>query len=489
MFVPLCWLHRSCDLTNGGIFTQTCCIDKTSSAELQESINSMYKWYKESQICLVYLEDVGPGTGTTGDTQATYENASNAFADCRWITRGWTLQELVAPTSLRFYYHDWTVMGDKNEFSEELSDATGIPIFVLDNGDLSQLSVAQRMSWASYRQTTRVEDRAYCLLGIFDIQMPLLYGEGEKAFIRLQEEILKTSDDYSLFAWKAVDTNSLPPLKSTYRGLLARSPIEFRDCRSVEREPTPCITPLSATAVGLHIELEFLTDPRDKTRFLALIRCNNSMNQRLAIYLKCLDGGTQYARAEAGSLIPIDNWPTGQLRSIYIRQKLIIPPEFFTLEMRCFHVRRRVSNQALPPPIRVTSVFPPAQWNPQTQELAIIPTTLEFLGVLFLRAQSSPYGSSTDFQVVVGFNRRSRHYWCKAVQRTWPDMDGDAARWRAAIKKVIPLEVNDPFLKSDVRHDIFVVEQSGMGINIEVTAGMCGDHIALQLLIDGLVKG
>lgn len=136
----------------------------------------MYKWYKDSSICLVYLNDVSPSVAAAIDTQATFEALSNAFTNSRWITRGWTLQELVAPTALRFYYRDWTLMGDKREFLEELSNATGIPIFVLDNGELSDLSIAERMSWASSRTTTRIEDLAYCLLGIFDIQMPLLYG-------------------------------------------------------------------------------------------------------------------------------------------------------------------------------------------------------------------------------------------------------------------------------------------------------------------------
>jgi hypothetical protein len=85
----------------------------------------MYKWYKESSICLVYLNDVASGVAGVTDTQATFEAAGNVFTNCRWITRGWTLQELVAPTALRFYYQDWTPMGDKREFLEELSDATG----------------------------------------------------------------------------------------------------------------------------------------------------------------------------------------------------------------------------------------------------------------------------------------------------------------------------------------------------------------------------
>ncbi|KAF9738960.1 het domain containing protein [Paraphaeosphaeria minitans] len=470
------------------VWIDTCCIDKTSSAELQESINSMYKWYKESSICLVYLNDVAPSFGTAIDTQTTFEASSNAFTNSRWITRGWTLQELVAPTSLRFYYRDWTLMGDKGEFLEELSDATGIPIFVLENGEPSELAIAERMSWASYRQTTRIEDMAYCLLGIFDIQMPLLYEEGEKAFIRLQEEIVKTTDDYSLFAWRAVTSESGPASKSVYRGLLARSPLEFRDCRSVERDSTTCTFPTSATAIGLHLELEFLNDPKDRTRFLVLIRCNNSLNQRLAIYLKCIDGAHQYARVEAGSLVPIDNWPTGQTRSIYVRQKLSIPRDFFAMEMRRIRVQRRFEHHSVPPAVKIASVFPPSAWDPRTHELSISSATLEVFAVLFLRAQSSPYGTSTHFQVVVGFNRRSRHYWCKAMQRKWPHVNVDPLRWHAAIRKAVPVEINDPMLKDDVRHDIFVEEESGMGINVEVRAGLSGDCIGLQLLIDGFVK-
>ncbi|KAJ4305832.1 hypothetical protein N0V90_001364 [Kalmusia sp. IMI 367209] len=484
----LCSAREAKQLGYQWIWIDTCCIDKTSSAELQESINSMYRWYKESAVCIVYLNDIAPGGEDIMDTQATAEAASSAFINSRWITRGWTLQELVAPTSLRFYYQDWTLMGDKSEFVEEISNATGIPIFVLDNGELSELSLAERMSWACYRQTTRIEDMAYCLLGIFDIQMPLLYGEGEKAFIRLQEEILKTTDDYSLFAWRAMNSESRPAIKSTYRGLLARSPIEFRDCGAVERENITCTFPITSTPIGLHLELEFLSDPKDKTRFMALIRCNNHLNQRLAIYLKCLDGGNQYARVEAGSLIPIDNWPTGQLRTIYVRQKPSIPHDFFALEMRCFHIQRRVTDRSIPP-IRIMSVFPPSPWNPRTHQLTIPATTLEFLGVLFLRGQSSSYGSSAEFQVVVGFNRRYKHYWCKAVQCAWPDVGADALRWRAAIRKVLPMEIHDPLMKNDVRHDIFVIGESGMGVNISIRAGMCGDNVALQVLIDGLVKG
>ncbi|KAF2250968.1 HET-domain-containing protein [Trematosphaeria pertusa] len=464
------------------LWCDTCCIDKTSSAELQEAINSMFRWYNESAVCLVYLNDIPPESAIF-DTQATSEVASNAFTKCRWITRGWTLQELVAPSSVRFYYQDWTLMGDKGEFIEELSNATGIPIFVLENGDLSEVSLAERMSWACYRQTTRIEDMAYCLLGIFDIQMPMLYGEGEKAFIRLQEEILKTTDDYSLFAWRAVNSE-----KSIYRGLLARSPLEFRDCGSIERESNPSTFPIHSTPIGLGVQLEFLAVPRDKSRFLAMIRCSNHMNQRLAIHLKRLDDANQYARVDAGTLVPIDNWPTGQLRIIYVRQKVSILHDFYTPEMRCFHVQRRVTDRSIPP-VRITGAFPPENWNQEKHELCIPETSKQCYGVLFLRGQSSSYGYSTNFQVVVGFDRSSKHYWCKAVEHNWPDPSVDHARWRSVIQRMVPEATRDPLLKHDMKHDIFVIGDSGLGVNVSIRGGLCGDSVALQVLVDGLLKG
>lgn len=214
------------------IWIDTCCIDKSSSAELQEAINSMYRWYRDSEFCIVYLEDITK-PHIDGFTSAS-DIAKAAFQTCRWAKRGWTLQEIIAPVICRFYFQDWTLLGDKLEFLQELSESTGIPSYVLEDHTLvHEVPVAQRMSWAADRQSTRIEDVAYSLLGIFDIYMPLLYGEGERAFIRLQEEILRTTDDYSIFAWSAEDSSAG---MSIYRGLLARAPSEFRYCRSIERE-------------------------------------------------------------------------------------------------------------------------------------------------------------------------------------------------------------------------------------------------------------
>ena len=175
------------------VWIDTCCIDKTSSADLTESINSMYRWYANSNVCFAYLVDV----------QSTYgvDELLRAWQNSRWFSRGWTLQELIAPSDVEFYCNSWDSIGSRGSWARMLSDLTGIPVAVLETNDLSSASVAQKMSWASHRKTTRKEDMAYCLLGLFDINMPLLYGEGEKAFLRLQEHIAVSTTDHSLFAW------------------------------------------------------------------------------------------------------------------------------------------------------------------------------------------------------------------------------------------------------------------------------------------------
>ncbi|KAF2651895.1 HET-domain-containing protein [Lophiostoma macrostomum CBS 122681] len=176
------------------VWIDTICIDKTSSAELSEAINSMFRWYAQSRVCYAYLEDV--------------ERSAN-FTESRWFTRGFTLQELLAPKQLVFYNKRWDWLGEKTTeyLVPKICMACGIFIedqHVLTDFQPGKWSVATRMSWASTRQTTRREDIAYCLLGIFNINMPLLYGEGDRAFFRLQEEIMRVSDDRSLFAWPSL---------------------------------------------------------------------------------------------------------------------------------------------------------------------------------------------------------------------------------------------------------------------------------------------
>ena len=213
----------------------TCCIDKPSSADLSEAINAMYGWYENAQVCYVYLADV------------SLAKWDEEFRISRWFLRGWTLQELLAPKTVVFYSKDWKELGTKWSLRDEISRATGITHDQMI--DHKRVNIATKMSWAALRETTRIEDTTYSLLGLFDINMPLLYGEGYKAFIRLQYEILQIqAHDESIFAWADA--------KTYHCGLLARSPAAFAlsgNIISVEN-PNAHITPLNVTKRLLTID-------------------------------------------------------------------------------------------------------------------------------------------------------------------------------------------------------------------------------------------
>ena len=190
-------IRRCCQIAQAygykWIWNDTCCIDKSSSSELSEAINSMFRYYAMSQICYVYLADV---------PQADVVKDGVRFGISTWHRRGWTLQELLAPRNVLFLSREWIPLGSKIDLADHLHTATGIPTSVLAlERSTRDFSVAQRMSWASERTTTRVEDEAYSLLGLFEISMPILYGEGRHAFLRLQEEIMRRSTDTTLLAW------------------------------------------------------------------------------------------------------------------------------------------------------------------------------------------------------------------------------------------------------------------------------------------------
>lgn len=173
------------------IWIDTCCINRESSAEVEEAINSMFNWYRKATVCYTYLSDVKNSNTCTQDRH---------FQQSEWFFRGWTLQELLAPTSVIFLDVNFNVIGSRATLEGVIASVTGIDQDCIGGRkSIFDESVATRMSWAARRTTTRREDLAYCLLGIFDINMPLLYGEGQKAFKRLQEEIIRSSDDETIF--------------------------------------------------------------------------------------------------------------------------------------------------------------------------------------------------------------------------------------------------------------------------------------------------
>lgn len=221
-------LESACELARayhfGHIWIDTCCIDKKSSAELSEAINSMFRWYKDAKRCFVFLNDVS----VTTDHPAF----ERQFRNSAWFTRSWTLQELIAPRErLVFFNAHWTKLGNKFELLQLVSDITRIDAAALTDGRLSDYSIAERMGWAARRHASRVEDLAYSLMGIFDINMPMLYGEGSKAFRRLQEQVCNDSDDETIFAWSVPPDE---PESDPKTGLLAPSPSAFEYCQGLK---------------------------------------------------------------------------------------------------------------------------------------------------------------------------------------------------------------------------------------------------------------
>ncbi|EJF61649.1 hypothetical protein DICSQDRAFT_60183 [Dichomitus squalens LYAD-421 SS1] len=222
-------------------WVDTCCIDKTSSAELTEAINSMYRYYSLADVCYAYLHDVPTSSVDV------LEQPESAFRKSRWHRRGWTLQELIAPELVVFLSQSWELLGTKADLAPLLESITRVPVGVLQLDNVpADYCIAARMAWAADRETTRPEDEAYCLMGIFGIFMPAIYGEGRNAFRKLQEKIMKQSEDGSIFAWGRV-CNGEPQLEHE-AGLRTQSP-QFIDSVFA---PSP-----SAFVVGHDIEYRY----------------------------------------------------------------------------------------------------------------------------------------------------------------------------------------------------------------------------------------
>ncbi|KAF9872760.1 hypothetical protein CkaCkLH20_09623 [Colletotrichum karsti] len=293
------------------LWIDSCCIDKSSSAELSEAINSMFDWYKGSEVCYAYMS----GVSSDADTAT----ADDQFGGCRWFTRGWTLQELLAPANVIFFSEDGVNIGEKSSLCRPLSLITGIDEDILNGTkSLQAASVAKRMSWAAYRNTTRPEDMAYCLMGLFDVNMPMLYGEGNKAFLRLQEEIMKQSDDHSIFAW--VDPSA--PADESY-GLLATSPRQFAHANNImSYQGWALRPPYSMTNRGLRIDLHISNDEKGFT--VAALNCpapDFEDSCFLGIYLKKgFLTDQQFARVRVGQFTKVR--ARGEQQTIFVRQKL-----------------------------------------------------------------------------------------------------------------------------------------------------------------------
>jgi hypothetical protein len=288
------------------IWLDTCCVDQKNPVELSTAINSMYRWYQNAMTCFVHLSDIQSSPGHDLD-----------LSKCKWFSRGWTLQEMVASGSTEFFDCNWIRIGDKKSLQSSLTAITRIGATYLENAKMvSRASVAHRMSWAAGRETRQEEDMAYSLMGIFGVQMPTLYGEGRvSAFRRLQEEIVKYSNDHSIFAWNDEGATM------TETGLLAPSANCFKKSGMYIHTPTPHVNePFSLTNKGMSIVLPL---QKHQTRYIASIDCPVDADF-LGIYLEFDPMTGVYRRVRAGELCKVMKGGRGQPQRIYVRHRFDI---------------------------------------------------------------------------------------------------------------------------------------------------------------------
>ncbi|KAH0422874.1 het domain-containing protein [Colletotrichum camelliae] len=414
------------------IWIDTCCIDKSSSAELSEAINSMYQWYQGAGICYAFLSDV-----STRSTRRAWQEAT--IRSSRWFTRGWTLQELIAPRNMEFYSAEWELLGSKVGSQDHLppvalvgprilGEITGIDERVL-TGSLGpqDLSVATRMSWASLRKTTRIEDLAYCLIGIFSVNMPLLYGEGSRAFVRLQEAIMKETDDQSIFAWTKTDlllSETTNTEEDHLSGLLADSPIHFLKSTGIRPLP-PLLSgetmPTTISSQGLNLRLYLRPTHREDEsqsteKFYAILDCSRmiqGIESSPAIYLTRL-WGNQYARILPGSIellkpVGIEVPVVGEgYRNVNIRQNPSHLVPDFNVNSDSLGYRR------------VTDAYPHNRWDSSAWILKSTYAQVGgVMGVIELD-DTRGGGTATNLTILLGIESLGGalyNPWCMPVQR------------------------------------------------------------------------
>lgn len=273
----------------------------------------MFRWYQNAQVCYAYLDDVTDLDG---------------LGESFWFSRGWTLQELIAPKIVWFYSSSWAYLGSKVDLAAQLHNYTGIEQSVLSTGRFDHVCIAHRMEWAAKRKTTRIEDQAYCLLGIFDVNLPLIYGEGKKAFLRLQQEIVKVHpDDETLFAWGLPEHTRLyddviPGPLQTY-GMFASSPSDF--IRGHEIRHTGGLQPLElSTIYGNGLKGRFTVLPLEHVDIVILKNSvtryeNDGFTVYVGIVLHKWTSGN-WARDKSLVLVPARQTSMFKVMDIIIRE-------------------------------------------------------------------------------------------------------------------------------------------------------------------------
>ncbi|OJJ78054.1 hypothetical protein ASPBRDRAFT_37273 [Aspergillus brasiliensis CBS 101740] len=381
----------------GYVWIDTCCIDKSNSVELGEAINSMFRWYREARTCYAYLSDV------TDESVQTNPHMESAFSGSRWFKRGWTLQELLAPRNVQFYSSTWTLLGSKTDMKilRLIERETGIPRLFLRGEALSRASIAQRMSWAAGRATKRKEDIAYCLLGIFDIMMPMIYGEGDRAFIRLQEELIKKTRDASVFAWGLPSENSAPIHSEniTSAGIFATSPNDFANSSHIISQNREIKSRATFVVDGgcVRSEIPLYTDPAGQ--LFGLLNCGpRSIHGGSTVVGIPLvnDQSGEYTRPEGQypQLFPASEVTT--VSQIYIKTERDQKKAAFSYS-NCFEIENLGE-----PDLKLIEVEPQDSWR---EKESLIATSNQCPAnnsqQYWLRFRPEDEGSSTDFIVLL----------------------------------------------------------------------------------------
>jgi len=253
-----------------------------------------------------------PAFDVKAETLASTTSWHNAFSKCRWFTRGWTLQELIAPKVVNFYHKNGYLIGSKPPLLRCISTITGINVSILNHTQgFSSVGIARRMSWAAHRKSSRVEDQAYALLGIFRINMPMLYGEGERAFVHLQEELIRSSTDHSVFAWSA----------GTFAGtdLLARSPSNYEGGRDLVSWDRPAPYGLSNKRLCITLPVVAEQEASGRRGYLAVLNCGieDDLRGSLALRLRKYAGREEYYICAKRDL-PTQALPLGSFRQDFV---------------------------------------------------------------------------------------------------------------------------------------------------------------------------
>ncbi|KAH7303159.1 WD40-repeat-containing domain protein [Stachybotrys elegans] len=374
------------------VWIDTCCINKTDLVELSEAINSMFRWYSRASVCYAYLSDV-PGPGD----QNPREEGSK-FRESRWFRRGWTLQELLAPRRLVFYSLGWTPLGTKVRLCAVIESITGIPRLVLKGVDgLESASVSQRMSWAAQRHTKRKEDLAYCLLGIFGIAMPMIYGEGgDQAFFRLQEQIMRstTGRDHSILAWGLGNE-----LGSGSRGVLAAAPSDFANSRHIIPRDQSHFDSLDISSGSLRISLPLLATPSGT---IGLLNCGPEGDAKQAVgipLIRVASGESDEYLRPRGRCSALWSIPA----SIPLRQSIYIKTDSGANSQSSNQYFDYNDDDFADADLELIEVVPQSCWD---RDQAIIISTIESNPTLIRLRHNTDKVVSRDFVLIIEFKQQ-----------------------------------------------------------------------------------